>query len=205
MFSFIFLNVFCVWHNFGKDIGVSKLTWCAHLPIIYYVKVLIMPFWYFHSTHTNNIIVNRFIKVGIIFFSPINILTIINTTNYMYKNSIDFIIFKWSKIIMHHDNFSYREVYLLWLKEFDMMPMWRQASMTCPLWQSVWCVSHDIHSHDIHTKTVTNHKIITKSDMFDMTSMWRQMSTVSALAKCDMFDVMPPWRQTQNQQTTLAW
>lgn len=73
-----------------------------NLHIIYYVNVLMVTFWYFHIAHTNNnTIVNHFIQVGIIFFSPINILTIINTTNYMYKNSIYFIVFQWNKIRPH--------------------------------------------------------------------------------------------------------
>lgn len=62
-------------------------------------------------------------------------------------------------------------VCLLWLKESKMMPMWRQASITCPLWQKVWCVSQHPHKdncqsyiynqkwhvwHDANVKTNVN-------------------------------------------------
>lgn len=79
MFSLKFSNVFCD-TNLARTLEHQNWHDVPNLHIIYYVKVLMVTFWYFHSAHTNNTIVNHFIKVGIIFFSPINILTIINTT-----------------------------------------------------------------------------------------------------------------------------
>lgn len=84
----------------------------------------------------------------------------------MHKNSIYIVVFKWHKIIMHHDNFSYRGM-LLWLMESDMMPMWRLFTLTkslmCLTWQShkdncqSYIYSQKWHVwHDANVKTNVN-------------------------------------------------